>query len=59
MIGFASPFRRNDEIVTDGLDALVVFPGNGITENLMQKSAAAGVPVWERGRDDVVSDGLP
>ena len=46
----AAPFRRNDEIVTDGLDALVVFPGNGITKNLMQKSAAAGVPVWERGR---------
>lgn len=45
----SAPFKRNDEIIKDGLDALVVFPGEGITKNLMQKAAANGVTVWDRG----------
>ena len=41
----AAPFRRNDEMLKLNLRALVACPGNGVTENLIDKARAKRVPV--------------
>jgi len=46
----AAPFRRNDAMIAAGLAGCVIFPGSGITANLGQKAAKAGVSVIECGR---------
>jgi hypothetical protein len=42
----AAPFKRNDEMLGLKPRAVIVFPGNGISENVAQKAEIAGVPVW-------------
>lgn len=45
----AAPFRRNDEMLSVMPSGLVVFPGNGITDNLVDKARRLGIPVWQAG----------
>lgn len=45
----AAPFRRNDEMLSVMPAGLIVFPGNGITDNLKDKARRLGIPVWEAG----------
>jgi hypothetical protein len=47
-LGKAAPFKRNDRMLDEGLDALIVYPGNGIIANMQDKAIAAGVTVWVR-----------
>ena len=43
--GRAAPFRRNDELLNLLPKGLIAFPGNGITENLIDKAVKLGIPV--------------
>ena len=43
--GKAAPFRRNDELLNLLPKGLIAFPGSGITENLVDKARALGIPV--------------
>ena len=43
--GRAAPFRRNDELLDLMPKGVVAFPGSGITDNLVEKAAAMGIPV--------------
>ena len=43
--GRAAPFRRNDELLNLLPKGVIAFPGNGITDNLIDKAASLGIPV--------------
>ncbi len=43
--GRAAPFRRNDELLTLLPKGVIAFPGSGITDNLVDKARALGIPV--------------
>ena len=43
--GRAAPFRRNDEILNLLPKGVIAFPGNGITDNLVDKAIKLGIPV--------------
>ena len=43
--GRAAPFRRNDELLNLLPKGIIAFPGNGITENLVDKAIKMGIPV--------------
>ncbi len=43
--GRAAPFRRNDELLNLLPKGVIAFPGSGITENLVDKARAMGIPV--------------
>ena len=43
--GRAAPFRRNDELLDLMPKGIIAFPGNGITENLIDKARRLGIPV--------------
>ena len=43
--GRAAPFRRNDELLNLLPKGVIAFPGNGITENLVDKARQLGIPV--------------
>ena len=43
--GRAAPFRRNDELLNLLPKGLIAFPGNSITENLIDKAVKLGIPV--------------
>ena len=43
--GKAAPFRRNDEMLKLGLIGLVAVPGNGITDNLVDKAKERRIAV--------------
>ena len=43
--GWAAPFRRNDELLDLLPRGVIVFPGNGSTENLVDKAVKLGIPV--------------
>lgn len=42
----AAPFKRNDAMLAMKPAGIIVFPGNGITENIAQKAEAQKVRVW-------------
>ena len=42
--GRAVQFRRNDQLLKLLPTGLVPFPGNGITENLVDKARELGIP---------------
>jgi len=44
--GRAAPFRRNDDMLELSPRAVIIFPGNGISENLAQKAAGKKIAVW-------------
>jgi hypothetical protein len=41
----AAPFKRNDALLNALPVGVMVFPGNGISENLADKAGALGIPV--------------
>ena len=43
--GRAAPFRRNDELLALLPKGVIAFPGSGITDNLIDKARALGIPV--------------
>ncbi|TCR94791.1 DUF2493 domain-containing protein [Rhizobium sp. BK418] len=47
----AAPFRRNDDMLSVMPAGLIVFPGNGITDNLTDKARRLGIPVWQASGD--------
>lgn len=44
--GRAAPFKRNDQMLNVLPIGVVVFPGTGIQENLVDKARKLGIPVW-------------
>ena len=42
----AAPFRRNDDMLAQKPRAVIIFPGNGITENLAQKAEEMKIAIW-------------
>ena len=45
--GRAAPFRRNEELLNLLPKGVIAFPGNGITENLVDRARQLGIPVHE------------
>ncbi len=43
--GRAAPFRRNDDLLNLLPKGVIAFPGSGITDNLVDKAVALGIPV--------------
>ena len=43
--GRSAPFRRNDELLNLLPKGVIGFPGSGISENLLDKATALGIPV--------------
>ncbi len=43
--GRAAPFRRNDEMLDLLPKGVIAFPGNGITDNLIDRARQMGIPV--------------
>ena len=43
--GRAAPFRRNDTLLNLLPKGVIAFPGSGITDNLVDKAVALGIPV--------------
>src|SRR5262249_62211910 len=43
----AAPFRRNDEMLAVLPIGVIVFPGSGISANLVDKAKKLGIPVWK------------
>lgn len=43
----AAPFRRKDDMLSVMPSGLIVFPGNGITDNLADKARRLGIPIWQ------------
>lgn len=50
--GRAAPFRRNDELLRANPIGLIAFPGNGISENLIEKARQKRIPVWNFCNDE-------
>ena len=48
----AAPFKRNDQLLETMPIGLVVFPGNGINDNLADKARKLGIPLldYRKGR---------
>ncbi len=44
--GKAAPFKRNDELLAAKPAGIIVFPGNGISENLADKASARRIKLW-------------
>ncbi len=42
----AAPFKRNDAVLETLPIGVMVFPGNGIQDNLADKACKLGFPVW-------------
>lgn len=45
--GKAAPFKRNDRMLEALPVGLIVFPGTGIQDNLADKAAKMGIPLWD------------
>ena len=45
----AAPFKRNDQMLDVLPIGVILFPGNGIQENLGDKARKLGIPVWKFG----------
>lgn len=45
--GKAAPFKRNDRMLDAVPVGLIVFAGTGIQDNLADKAAKAGIPLWD------------
>jgi len=45
----AAPFKRNDQMLDVLPIGVMLFPGNGIQENLGDKARKLGIPVWKFG----------
>ena len=45
--GKAAPFKRNDRMLDAMPVGIILFPGTGIQDNLADKAAKLGLPVWD------------
>lgn len=45
--GKAAPFKRNDRMLEAIPVGLIIFPGTGIQDNLADKAAKIGIPLWD------------
>ena len=45
----AAPFKRNDAMLDVLPIGVMLFPGNGIQDNLADKARKLGIPVWKFG----------
>jgi hypothetical protein len=45
----AAPFKRNDAMLDVLPIGIIVFPGTGIQDNLVDKARKLGIPVWKFG----------
>ena len=45
--GKAAPFKRNDRMIEALPVGLIIFPGTGIQDNLADKAAKMGIPLWD------------
>ncbi len=45
----AAPFKRNDQMLDVLPIGVMLFPGNGIQENMGDKARKLGIPVWKFG----------
>ena len=45
----AAPFKRNDQMLEVLPIGIMVFPGTGIQDNLVDKAKRLGIPVWKFG----------
>jgi len=45
--GKAAPFKRNDRMLEALPVGLIIFPGTGIQDNLADKAAKIGIPLWD------------
>lgn len=43
----AAPFKRNDRMLEDLPQGVIVFPGTGIQDNLADKARKLGIKVWD------------
>lgn len=43
----AAPFKRNDRLLEALPVGLILFPGNGIHDNLADKARKMGIPLWD------------
>ena len=48
----AAPFKRNDQMLEAIPIGVIVFPGSGISANLVDKARKLGIPVWKLGKGD-------
>ena len=46
----AAPFKRNDAMLEVLPIGVMVFPGTGIQDNLVDKARKLGIPVWRFGK---------
>ena len=46
----AAPFKRNDAMLDVLPIGIIVFPGTGIQDNLVDKARRLGIPVWKFGK---------
>ena len=47
--GKAAPFKRNDQMLEIMPQGVIAAPGNGITENLVDKAKKLGIAVMRIG----------
>lgn len=47
----AAPFKRNDQLLDALPVGVVVFPGNGVSQNLVDKARKIGIPVMRFDQD--------
>ena len=45
--GKAAPFKRNDRMLEALPVGIILFPGTGIQDNLADKAAELGLPIWD------------
>ena len=45
--GKAAPFKRNDRMLEALPVGIIIFPGTGIQNNLADKAAKMGIPLWD------------
>ena len=48
--GKTAPFKRNDALLEALSIGVLVFPGNGVKDNLTDKTRKLGRPAWKIAR---------
>ena len=49
--GKAAPFKRNDALLAEVPQAVIVFPGTGITDNLADKAKRLGIRILDHRKE--------
>ena len=53
--GKAAPFKRNDALLSEVPQAVIVFPGTGITDNLADKAKKLGIRILDHRKETRLS----